>query len=84
MKITRQQLSRIIKEELSRVSEAGPGTPPTYPLDPGGVESMRAQKMAAIDPLYDEFEGDFDALAAAIVELEYGGYGGIIGHLIGE
>jgi hypothetical protein len=82
MKITRQQLRRIIKEELSRVSEAGPGIPPTHPLDPGGVESELAQKMAAIDPLYDEFGGDFTELAHAIVELEYGGYGGIIGQLV--
>jgi len=85
MKITKRQLRRIIKEEKARLlREVGPGTPPTYPLDPGGVESERAQKMAAVDPLYDTFGGDFMELAQAIVELEYSGYGGIIGELLGE
>jgi len=80
MKITKSQLKRIIKEEKARLlSEAqSPGMPPTYPLDPSGVESLRGQKMAEIDPLYDDFAGDFMKLARAIVELEHSGWGGII------
>jgi len=83
MKITKRQLRRIIKEEKARVlREAGPNLPPTYPLNPSGVESMLAQKMANLDPLVDGFDRDFMSLAEAVIELEYSGWGGIIDALI--
>ena len=59
-----------------------PGLPPSTPLRPSGVESMRAQKMANLDPLADGFDQDFMRLAKAVIELEYSGYGGIIDALI--
>jgi hypothetical protein len=106
MKITRNQLSRLIKEEL-RLLEAdrdgdgklnpdelrglagdlegkGPGLPPTYPPEQNHPQSIRGQKMAGMDPLYDEFDNDFMKLATAIVHLEYAGWGGIIDALIDQ
>ena len=59
-----------------------PNRPPSIPLRPSGVESMRAQKMANLDPLADGFDQDFMRLANAVIELEYSGYGGIIDALI--
>ena len=86
MKITKRQLRRIIREEKARVlREAGPNLPnlpPSIAPRPSGVESMRAQKMANLDPLVDGFDRDFMKLAKAVIELEYSGYGGIIDALI--
>ena len=59
-----------------------PGLPPSIAPRPSGVESMRAQKMANLDPLVDGFDRDFMKLARAVIELEYSGYGGIIDALI--
>ena len=85
MKITKQQLRRIIQEEQARVlRESNPNLPPSIPLRPGGVESMLGQKMANLDPLVDSFDRDFMKLAEAIIELEYGGYGGIIDALLAK
>ena len=83
MKISKSQLRRIIKEEKARVlREAGPNLPPSIAPRPSGVESMRAQKMANLDPLVDEFDRDFMSLAEAVIELEYNGWGGIIDALL--
>ena len=83
MKITRNQLRRIIKEEKARVlREAGPNLPPTAPLNPNHPESMFGQKMANLDPLVDGCDRDFMRLAEAVIELEYSGWGGIIDALI--
>ena len=83
MKITKKQLRRIIQEEQARaLRESNPNLPPSIAPRPSGVESMRAQKMANLDPLVDGFDRDFMKLARAVIELEYSGYGGIIDALI--